>query len=52
MAPTVTHRLTHVIFSTKVFLRPFRAHGVVGLPNPGLAALGYFPMPLRGVKIT
>ena len=48
MAQTFTHLLTHAIFSTKVFLRPCGACPIVGPPYPGLVALGYYPMPLRG----
>jgi hypothetical protein len=52
MAQTFTHLLTHAVFATRVFLRPCGAYGVVGPPDPGLIALGYYPMPLRGVKRT
>ncbi len=34
-----------------VFLRPCGAYGVVVPLDPGLIALGYFPMPLRGAKV-
>ena len=38
--------------SGSVFLRPCGACPVVGPTYPGLGALGYFPAPLRGAKIT
>ena len=49
MKQTFTHLLTHLIYSSKVLLRPCGAYGVVVPPDPGLIALGYYPTPLRGL---
>ena len=34
------------------FPTPLRGYGFVAPPDPGLIALGYYPTPLWGAKIT
>ncbi len=53
MAQTFTDVLTHAVFAIKRFLRPCGASGVVcGYPYPGLTALGYYPVPRWGAKVS
>ena len=51
MAQTFMHLLIHVTFLRQGFPTPLRGLACCWYAYPGLTALGYFPMPLRGAKI-